>query len=122
MTDSSRPSLLVTVGSTLFPSFTDTILSTRTLSVLADRISVLRVQLGNAPIPQHLGGTISHYETDGDGFKGEFKGMRIEIMRFTADFDGLVNSSDLVISHAGTSVLIYLDTNEDADYQARAQS
>jgi UDP-N-acetylglucosamine transferase subunit ALG13 len=66
--------------------------------------------------------TISHYETDEDGFKGEFKGMRIEIMRFTADFDELVNSSDLVVSHAGTSVLIYLKTNEDAEYQARAQS
>lgn len=92
-----KPSLLVTVGSTLFPKLTDEILSAPILEVLAARISTLKVQLGSAPPPIHLLSTLDKF----DGQRGLYKGMKVEIMDYTSDFEGLVRSSDLVISHAG---------------------
>jgi beta-1,4-N-acetylglucosaminyltransferase len=97
--DQSKPSLLVTVGSTLFPKLTDEILSAPTLEILAERISILKVQLGSAPLPPHLASILDDF----DGSRGSYKGMEVEIMEYTTDFEGLVRSSDMVISHAGMS-------------------
>ena len=95
-----KPSLLVTVGSTLFPKLTDTILSAGILGVLAGRISTLKVQLGNAPPPSDFRATLDKL----DGSKGLYQGMKVEVMDYTTDFEGLVKSSDMVISHAGTFI------------------
>lgn len=95
-----KPSLLVTVGSTLFPKLTDLILSDPLLDILAGRISSLKVQLGRATIPPHLASTLDKF----DGSRGIYKEMKVEIMDYTTDFEGLVNSSDMVISHAGISL------------------
>ena len=92
-----KPSLLVTVGSTLFPKLTDAILSGPILEKLAGRISTLRVQLGSATPPSELRTILDDF----DGSKGSYRGMRVEIMDYTTDFEGLVKSSDMVISHAG---------------------
>jgi beta-1,4-N-acetylglucosaminyltransferase len=93
----ARPSLLVTVGSTLFPKLTGTILSAPILEILAGRISTLKVQLGSAPQPSDLRTTLDKF----DGSKGSYQGMIVEVMDYTTDFEGLVKSSDMVISHAG---------------------
>jgi beta-1,4-N-acetylglucosaminyltransferase len=93
----AKPSLLVTVGSTLFPKLTDTILSAPILEVLAGRISTLKVQLGSAPPPSDLRTTLDDF----DGSKGSYQGMMVEVMDYTTDFEGLVKSTDMVISHAG---------------------
>ena len=92
-----KPSLLVTVGSTLFPKLTNTILSGPILEVLAGRISSLIIQLGSAPPPSDLRTILDDF----DRSKGSYQGMKVEIMDYTTDFEGLVRSSDLVISHAG---------------------
>jgi UDP-N-acetylglucosamine:LPS N-acetylglucosamine transferase len=97
---SAKPSLLVTVGSTLFLKLTDTILSAPILEVLAGPISTLKVQLGSAPPPSHLRTTLDDF----DSSKGSYQGMMVEIMDYTTDFEGLVKSSDMVISHAGTNI------------------
>jgi beta-1,4-N-acetylglucosaminyltransferase len=93
----AKASLLVTVGSTLFPKLTDAILSAPILEILAGRISTLTVQLGSAPPPSDLRTTLDKF----DGSKGSYRGMRVEVMDYTTDFEGLVKSSDMVISHAG---------------------
>lgn len=105
MTDQTKPSLLVTVGSTLFPALTDAVLSGPILEVLSERISTLRVQLGRADIPAHPQAVLSDYSSGEDGCRGRIGKMEVEIMRYTDDFEGLVKESDMVISHAGTSVL-----------------
>jgi beta-1,4-N-acetylglucosaminyltransferase len=93
----AKPSLLVTVGSTLFPKLTDTILSAPILEILAGRISTLTVQLGSASPPSGLRTILDNF----DGSKGSYQGIMVEIMDYTTDFEGLVKSSDMVISHAG---------------------
>jgi beta-1,4-N-acetylglucosaminyltransferase len=93
----AKPSLLVTVGSTLFPKLTDAILSAPILDILAGRISTLTVQLGSASPPSDLRTILDDF----DGSKGSYQGMVIQVMDYTTDFDGLVKSSDMVISHAG---------------------
>jgi beta-1,4-N-acetylglucosaminyltransferase len=96
----AKPSLLVTVGSTLFPKLTDAILSAPILDILAGRISTLTVQLGSASPPSDLRTILDDF----DGSKGSYRGMRVEVMDYTTDFEGLVKSSDMVISHAGMNV------------------
>lgn len=103
MTVSPKPTLLVTVGSTLFPHLTHTILTPPFLELLSDRISHLRVQYGKADLPTDLDGRIGAGTSDA-GFgavKGTYKEMEVDVFRFTDDFEGLVNGADLVISHAG---------------------
>jgi len=95
-----KPSLLVTVGSTLFPKLTNTILSGPILEILAGRISTLKIQLGCAPPPSDTRTILDDF----DGSKGSYQGMRVEVMDYTTDFEGLVKSSDMVISHAGMNV------------------
>ncbi|WVF71856.1 hypothetical protein IAT40_006666 [Kwoniella sp. CBS 6097] len=120
--------LLVTVGSTLFPSLTDIILSPPILEIIASSgISKLIVQYGRATLaPRSLkelgiivdatgkgaGSLFGSGSENGKG-GGEKRGvvLRIEVLRFTDDFEGLVRSSDYVISHAGSgSILTTLRT------------
>jgi beta-1,4-N-acetylglucosaminyltransferase len=96
----AKSSLLVTVGSTLFPKLTGTILSAPVLEILAGRISTLTVQLGSASPPSDLRTILDDF----DGSKGSYQGMRVETMDYTRDFEGLVKSSDMVISHAGMHI------------------
>ena len=103
MTDQSSPTLLVTVGSTLFPALTNAVLSGTILDVLSNRISTLRIQLGRASIPAHLQAVLSDYQPGEDGCRGRLGKIEVEIMRYTENFEGLVTRSDMVISHAGTS-------------------
>jgi beta-1,4-N-acetylglucosaminyltransferase len=105
---STKPSLLVTVGSTLFPKLTDAVLSAPILELLADRISTLRVQLGRAEFPTGLNELLTSFplgQREGHGsLSGKYKGMEVDVFRYTSDFEELVNSSGLVVSHAGPSV------------------
>ena len=87
----------MTVGSTLFPKLTDAILSAPILEILAGRISTLKIQLGSAPPPSDLRTILDDFGGSG----GSYQGMRVEIMDYTTDFEGLVKGSDMVISHAG---------------------
>lgn len=122
--------LLVTVGSTLFPSLTSHILLPAFLSLLQSLgVQRLVVQYGRAELElennvkrtlsvnsQGVGrGVWSDSDGDGDGDGAQDKketGMVVEVMRFTSDFEGLVKNSDAVISHAGmvflqNSILTY---------------
>ena len=98
--------LLVTVGSTLFPALTDLILSPPFLDHLSSQaVSRLIVQYGRATI--HLpreSGSESSLRSSLDA-KGAvtfvWKHISVDIMRFTDDFEGLAKQVDGVISHAG---------------------
>ena len=111
--------LLVTVGSTLFPSLTSHVLLPTFLSLLQSLgVQRLVVQYGRGELklqdnvkqtlsinPQGYGrGVWSDNDGGGDGDRKQ-NGMVVEVMRFTNDFEGLVGNSDAVISHAG---MIYL--------------
>ena len=107
------PTLLVTVGSTLFPHMTSTLLTTDSLDLLSAHLSALRVQIGKGDIPNDLAGRIGSSEKGeggGEGMKGVWKGMEVDVFRYTDDFEGLVESVDLVVSHAGTSPIFFLPT------------
>lgn len=115
--------LLVTVGSTLFPSLTSHILLPAFLSLLQSLgVQRLVVQYGRAELElennvkrtlsinsQGVGRGVwsdSDGDRDGDGAQDKKEtGMAVEVMRFTSDFEGLVKSSDAVISHAGMVLL-----------------
>ncbi|OCF40641.1 hypothetical protein I317_05573 [Kwoniella heveanensis CBS 569] len=132
-TDASSKTLLVTVGSTLFPSLTDIILSAPILEVIASSgTTKLAVQYGRADLPSAsrfregggfevdldltgkgastfvtMGGPSESFNED-DRRRRELK---VEVFRFTDDFEGLIRSSDYVISHAGSgSILTTLRT------------
>ena len=118
---SARPtSLFITVGSTLFPSLTNTILSPESLDVLALLgITKLEVQYGKADFSASI--------TAESSSKGDLKPplasattlagandgnhdwvhttrddqMEVSVFRYTDDFEGAVRRSGAVISHAG---------------------
>ncbi|WVR05486.1 hypothetical protein IAU60_002502 [Kwoniella sp. DSM 27419] len=100
--------LFVTVGSTLFPVLTDTILSPGALAVLArEGVTRLVVQYGRAQLPETLevvldasGSGIAHFDA------GSPEPMSVEVMRYTDDFKGMVRRSDGVISHAGSGSIL----------------
>ncbi|KIR54095.1 UDP-N-acetylglucosamine transferase subunit ALG13 [Cryptococcus gattii Ru294] len=116
--------LLVTVGSTLFPSLTSHILLPAFLSLLQSLgVQRLVVQYGRAELElennvkrtlsinsQGVGRGVwsdSDGDRDGDGAQNKKEtGMAVEVMRFTSDFEGLVKSSDAVISHAGSGSIL----------------
>ncbi|KAL0254226.1 UDP-N-acetylglucosamine transferase subunit ALG13 [Cryptococcus tetragattii IND107] len=116
--------LLVTVGSTLFPSLTSHILLPAFLSLLQSLgVQRLVVQYGRAELElennvkrtlsvnsQGVGrGVWSDSDGDRDGDDAQDKketGMVVEVMRFTSDFEGLVKNSDAVISHAGSGSIL----------------
>jgi beta-1,4-N-acetylglucosaminyltransferase len=99
MAEHTNPTLLVTVGSTLFPRLTDAILSTPILEILSERISVLRVQLGRATIPPHLQEIVSDFQAGPvkDSCRGRLGKMEVEILRYTDDFEDLVKRSFLML-------------------------
>ena len=96
--------LLVTVGSTLFPALTAAILSPLTLDHLSSLgVTRLIVQYGR----EDLSASLSYsdlppvlFDAKG-GARMAWKGMEVELMRFTDDFEGLVRAIGAVISHAG---------------------
>ncbi|CAD6576925.1 MAG: N-acetylglucosaminyldiphosphodolichol N-acetylglucosaminyltransferase catalytic subunit alg13 [Tremellales sp. Tagirdzhanova-0007] len=89
--EARRPStLLVTVGSTLFPPLTDLVLS----SPFLDHLST-----------QAVSRLIVHLDYKG-AVTFSWKEMSVEIMRFTDDFEGLVKQVDGVISHAGSGSIL----------------
>ncbi|KAK8869512.1 hypothetical protein IAR55_000078 [Kwoniella newhampshirensis] len=99
----SPHTLLVTVGSTLFPSLTNEILSPPLLAKLSSLgIQRLIVQYGCADLPSDLG-----IEVDGAGNgTGLIRGMQVEVMRFSERFEDLVRRSEAVISHGGSGSIL----------------
>lgn len=93
----------MTVGSTLFPHLTNAILSVESLDLLVDHIGRLKVQIGKGTVPDDLSERVKASWSEEAGLQGVYKGMEVEVFRYTDDFDGLVGTADLVISHAGTS-------------------
>ena len=106
--------LLVTVGSTLFPALTDRVLSPSFLSLLSPHgIDRLIIQYGRAVLPSNTATKDMALNPAGHGSTlwkpdGSSSGVAVEAMRFTDDFEGLVASADAVISHAGQSWSSYV--------------
>ena len=101
--DDKKPTLLVTVGSTLFPNLTFSILTTESLDSLSSHVSALRIQIGKGDIPVDLASQIVVTGSPAGGMRGTYGDMEVDVLRYTDDFEGLVSSVDLVVSHAGTS-------------------
>jgi UDP-N-acetylglucosamine transferase subunit ALG13 len=106
MSNAAR-TLLVTVGSTLFTSLTDKVLSPPVLSILSSLgITALIVQYGAAALPDLT--DIAPLELDSTG-TGEFDWrddngtdrLRVRVMRYAEAYTKLVASADAVVSHAG---------------------
>lgn len=109
--------LLITVGSTLFPSLTDQALTTPFLLRLIQlRVQSLIIQYGKADLTlppdfrlvsqgtQHGSGiqNFSYQPKDISGEGEEGRDLRVGVLRYTDDFEALVRSAKWVISHAGT--------------------
>ena len=103
---SSPTTLLVTVGSTLFTALTDEVLSDSVLPKLPSLgIERLIVQYGAADLDLS---DIKDLDLNAHG-TGEFTWrcressgkLVVQVIRYTDDFNGLVESADAVISHAG---------------------
>jgi len=115
-------SLLITVGSTLFPALTDLILSTAVLRLLPSLgVATLVVQYGRARIPlfsgalegmevdAHGAGTVrlrGRYGAGAGGAGGGEPDLQVRVLRYTDDFLGLVEAADCVISHAGSGSIL----------------
>ncbi len=100
MTHQTLSSVLVTVGSTLFPVLTDLILSPPFLDHLSSLgVTRLVIQYGRADIHLPL---LANDRVDGEGLtRFRWKEVDVDVMRFTEDFEGLIKRSEAVISHAG---------------------
>jgi beta-1,4-N-acetylglucosaminyltransferase len=105
---------LVTVGSTLFPALTDSVLSPSFISLLSSHgIDRLIIQYGRADLPFNTTTKDMAMNPAGHGSTvwkpdGSSSGVAVEVMRFTDDFEGLVASADAIISHAGQSQSSYV--------------
>ncbi|WWC89715.1 uncharacterized protein L201_004640 [Kwoniella dendrophila CBS 6074] len=99
--------ILVTVGSTLFPTLTDKILSNEILLLFSEYdIHKVIIQYGKAEIKtSSLNSNIS-LDSEGKGSIVTKEGMIVELIRFTDKFDILVDQSDYVISHAGSGSIL----------------
>ncbi|WVQ78602.1 hypothetical protein IAT38_000688 [Cryptococcus sp. DSM 104549] len=98
-------SLLVTVGSTLFPALTSLVLSPSFLARLSKLgITRLWVQYGNATLPPSFAEKV-HLDAKGAG-EAVVEGVRVIVMRFSNDFGGLVKRSEWVVSHAGSGSIL----------------
>ncbi|ORY22568.1 glycosyltransferase family 28 C-terminal domain-domain-containing protein [Naematelia encephala] len=116
---SSDPtSLLITVGSTLFPELTSAVLTRAFARILVDAgIKRLVVQYGKAKLPWELimrldlavdalgqaERTVRPFDSD-DG--EDEREIHFQVKRFVDDFDGVVASVDAVISHAGSGSIM----------------
>ncbi|ODN75068.1 hypothetical protein L202_06286 [Cryptococcus amylolentus CBS 6039] len=119
-------SLLITVGSTLFPALTDPLLSPSFLSSLSGLgVGRVVVQYGGAELPAEFLNALQaqppspspspspcHNEEQRQGVDAQGKGkgkigdVQVEVMRYTDDFEGLVDSVEAVISHAGSGSIL----------------
>ncbi|ORX33863.1 glycosyltransferase family 28 C-terminal domain-domain-containing protein [Kockovaella imperatae] len=111
-TQSGSYTLLVTVGSTLFPELTNCILSSAILSILPSLgIKLVNVQYGKADLLAHE--EIEDLEIDAQG-SGEFTWtdyngagqVNVHVFRYTNDLSKLIKESDAVISHAGSGSIL----------------
>ncbi|GMK55021.1 hypothetical protein CspeluHIS016_0200770 [Cutaneotrichosporon spelunceum] len=97
--------LLVTVGSTQFPDLSDAALSESALTAFREAgVDTVIVQLGFAPIPDHVAAVVGR-----GGGSGELNGVKIKVMRYTAspgEMDALMKSADGVVSHAGSGSIL----------------
>ncbi|WWC60790.1 uncharacterized protein I303_103366 [Kwoniella dejecticola CBS 10117] len=108
-------SVLVTVGSTLFPALTNKIFSPEIISIFhSNGVERLVVQYGRADVPISLL-RARNLKLDGQGKasimigQGEEKGeggLKVDLFRFTDEFEGLVRSCEYVISHAGSGSIL----------------
>jgi len=104
-------SLLVTVGSTLFTSLTDLILSPDILFALPGLgVSTLVVQYGRARIPLFSGPLLGmEVDAHGEGtvtLAAEGGNLKVTVLRYTNDFGRLVALADCVIGHAGSGSIL----------------
>lgn len=103
--------LLVTVGSTLFNDLIHAVLENTTLRLLSSLgVKNLVVQYGNGKLPA---GLFQKGEVDAKGegrvvfrikepgMEGDGESLSVKVLRFTDDLAGLIESSDMVVSHAG---------------------
>ena len=106
--------LLVTVGSTLFPDLTNLIISPQVLDLL-EKTSIQRlvIQYGRTDIESTSG-----VEPNATGeAKFNWKGLDVEMMRFTDAFQALVKQVDAVISHAGKLSSIQLRRESEIPFK-----
>ncbi|WVQ76546.1 hypothetical protein IAR50_006216 [Cryptococcus sp. DSM 104548] len=108
-------SILVTVGSTLFPSLTNPLLSPTFLTSLsALGVKRIVIQYGAAELPSDFVHALQQSQDSSQGRAldaqgsaiGKIDSVEVEVMRYTDDFEGLVNSVEAVISHAGSGSIL----------------
>nr|ODN94889.1 hypothetical protein L204_04229 [Cryptococcus depauperatus CBS 7855] len=97
--------ILVTVGSTLFPSLTCFVLSPTILQLLSSLgIGKLIVQYGKANLPISV---VDQLQMDGNGNgSGQIANLNVIVMRYTDNFEHLVHNADAVVSHAGSGSIL----------------
>ncbi|BEI79533.1 hypothetical protein CcaverHIS002_0100620 [Cutaneotrichosporon cavernicola] len=105
MSTATGKTLLVTVGSTQFADLSDAALAESALDAFrAAGIDTLIVQLGFAPIPDHIAAVVGR-----EGGSGQVGGVKVKVMRYTGspgEMDALMKSSDGVVSHAGSGSIL----------------
>jgi beta-1,4-N-acetylglucosaminyltransferase len=110
----SSATLLVTVGSTLFPSLTDLALSPPFLASLVQLgVQSLLVQYGRASLtlpPDIHPVEVSPGRRGAGELAFTYRGMRVHVLRYTDDFEGLVRDAAWVIGHAGESLIFRLNS------------
>jgi UDP-N-acetylglucosamine transferase subunit ALG13 len=94
------PTLLITVGSTLFQPLSDAALAPAFTAALPGLgVTHLVVQLGSARVPDHIDMPAGRAE-----YSDAKTGLRVSVLRYTADageMEGQISGADGVVSHAG---------------------
>jgi beta-1,4-N-acetylglucosaminyltransferase len=95
----------VTVGSTQFDALVDTVLGSEVIRVLQEhKFTRLVVQAGKSPI--HVESTTASISNGGiETWRVNIRGLDTEIWRFKPSLELDFRSADLVICHAGVSLL-----------------
>lgn len=110
MTD-PKPSqtLLITIGSTLFPTLTDLALSPIFLDRLTQLgVKELIVQYGKADLTLPPG-VKTQSTKNGDltfNYPSDGSGINVKVLRYTDKFEELVKSCKWAISHAGMYIFV----------------
>lgn len=96
---------LVTVGSTQFDALVDAVLGSEVIQVLQEcRFTRLVVQAGKSPI--HVENASVSISNDGiEMWNANIRGLDAEVWRFKPSLELDFRSADLVICHAGESLL-----------------